>query len=100
MSEGRLRYGTVQKVGNNIESIIIVKNAPVSFMVTTTKTKLHPENETRMLSLEVDDSEKQTKQVLAKVAQIEGLNSAPTALDYERWHAYQRWSDGMPISDG
>jgi hypothetical protein len=70
MSEGRIRHATVQKVGNEYISRTIEKNGPVAFMVTTTKNKLHAENETRMLSLEIDDSEGQTKAVLKKVAQV------------------------------
>ena len=45
------------------------RTAPSAFMVTTTKAALHPENETRMLSLEIDDSEEQTRRVLKKLAQ-------------------------------
>ena len=39
------KYPTVQKIGNIMETIVIEKNGPVAFMVTTTKSKLHPENE-------------------------------------------------------
>ena len=91
MSEGRLRYPTVQKVGNDLVAMIIEKNGPVAFLVTTTKSKLHPENETRMLSLEIDDSEKQTKSVLGKVAQVEGLNRSVARVDYGPWQDFQRW---------
>src|SRR5262249_10524131 len=56
-----------------------------------TKSKLHPENETRMLSLEIDDSEGQTKSVLSKVAQVEGLNHPATQIDYRPWQDFQRW---------
>jgi hypothetical protein len=99
MSEGRLRHWTVQKnAKNKMVSHLIEKNGPVSFMVTTTKTKLHPENETRMLSLEVDDSEGQTKAVLKKVAAVEGLGDQATLLDYSRWHDFQRWLEDGPRS--
>jgi hypothetical protein len=91
MTEGRLRHNTVQRNGNEIVSQTIEKEGPVSFLVTTTKSKLHPENETRMLSLEIDDSERQTKAVLRKVAEVEGLNRASGAVDYELWRDFQRW---------
>jgi hypothetical protein len=51
---------------------------------------MHPENETRMLSLEVDDSENQTKKVLDKVAQVDGLHDA-APVDYRSWQDFQRW---------
>ncbi|MFZ0147962.1 MAG: hypothetical protein WAM72_06380 [Xanthobacteraceae bacterium] len=90
MSEGYIRHSTVQKVGADLQAITIEKHGPVAFMVTTTKSKLHPENETRMLSLEIDDSEGQTKKVLDKVAQVDGLHDiAP--VDYRPWQDFQRW---------
>ena len=91
MSEGRLEYHTVQKVGDRMETITIVKDGPVAFLVTTTKNKLHPENETRMLSLEVDDSETQTRAVMAKVAEVEGLGATTDVVDFGPWHDFQRW---------
>ena len=57
MSEGRLIYPVVQKVGDELVTVNIEKNGPVAFQVTTTKAALHPENETRMISIDVDDSE-------------------------------------------
>jgi phage/plasmid primase-like uncharacterized protein/predicted transcriptional regulator len=92
MSEGKLRYHVPMKIDGEIRTITIEKEGPVAFLVTTTKNQLNPENETRMLSLEVDDSEKQTKRVLRKVAKIEGMNRG---LDYSLvlapWHDFQRW---------
>ena len=78
MSEGKLNYPVAQKIGGQIVTIPIVKNGPVCFMVTTTKAALHPENETRMLSLEIDDSEEQTRRVLKKLAQTSARTSSPT----------------------
>ena len=59
--------------------------------MTTTRNALHPENETRLLSLEIDDSEKQTRAVLRKVAQVEGLNCIHLAPELGPWQDYQRW---------
>ena len=91
MSEGRISYPTVQKIGGELITVPIEKSGPVAFLITTTKSKLHPENETRMLSLEIDDSENQTRKVLGKIAQVEGLNSAEAQIDYKPWHDFQRW---------
>src|SRR5262249_42570401 len=91
MSEGRLRHGTTQKIGNAHVHVTIEKNGPVSFLVTTTKNRLHPENETRMWSLDIDDSQEQTRRVLTKVAQIEGLNEATAQVDVKPWQDFQRW---------
>jgi hypothetical protein len=81
ISEGRLRYPVVQKVDKGgMATVTVEKNGPVAFLVTTTKAALHPENETRMLSLEVDDSEEQTKRVLDKVAAVIGMNETTPSL--------------------
>ena len=90
MSEGILRYPVPQKVGNEIITVTIVKRGPVTFLVTTTRASLHQENETRMLSMETDDSEAQTEAVMEKIAEIEGEGSVE-AIGYATWHDYQRW---------
>src|SRR6476660_5733315 len=54
ISSGRLIYPVVQKVGNELMTVLIKKHGPVCVFVTTTKAALHPENETRMMSVEVD----------------------------------------------
>jgi hypothetical protein len=79
------------KSGDKIQTVLVEKDGPCCFMVTTTATKLNPENETRMLSLEVDVSERQTKKVLRQVALIEGLNRPVDAVDFQPWHDFQRW---------
>ena len=90
MSEGKLRYPVPQKVGNDIVTITIVKDGPVTFLVTTTRASLNAENETRMLSMETDDSEAQTEAVMEKIAELEGEGSVE-AIGYAIWHDYQRW---------
>ena len=80
ISEGRINHVTPQKIGDQITSVTIQKEGPVAFLVTTTKAKLHPENETRMLSLEIDDTERQTKNVLMKVAEVRGLNHPSSSI--------------------
>jgi hypothetical protein len=90
ISEGVLRHSMVQKIGNDLQTITIVKHGPVSFLVTTTKNALHEENETRLLSLGIDDSESQTRKVLDKIAQVSGLRAA-MPVDYGPWQDFQRW---------
>src|SRR5262249_14993707 len=86
----RLRYLVPMKAEGDIKTIEIEREGPVVFLVTTTRNKLNPENETRMLSLEVNDSADQTAAVMRKVAKVEGVaNLAPA--EFQVWHAYQRW---------
>ena len=91
MSENKLRHSSVQKIHGELKTVMIEKNGPVAFMVTTTRNKLNPENETRMLSLEINDSQDQTQWVLDKIAEREGRNRADLKIELEPWHNYQRW---------
>jgi hypothetical protein len=55
--------------------------------ITTTAVKLHPENETRLLSLTVTDTQEQTRAVMAALAQ----EASETGPNFEPWHALQVW---------
>jgi hypothetical protein len=48
---------------------------------------LHPENETRLLSLGVIDTQEQTRAVMQSLA----VDDARNAIDHTRWHAFQAW---------
>jgi hypothetical protein len=68
LSEGRIRYETVEKTqkgkSEKYNSRLIEREGPTGLIVTTTRPGLHPENETRMLTLEVSDTPQQTREVL------------------------------------
>jgi hypothetical protein len=89
MSEGVINYVTAQVIDGRVQSVTITKRGPCTFMVTTTRAMLHPENETRMLSLEVDDSPVQTRRVLKKLAQTVGRNQDTDWAECYRWQDYQ-----------
>ena len=92
MSAGKLCYQVAGKDRDGtFQTTTIEKDGPVSFMVTTTRNKLNTENETCMLSLEVDDSEEQTEAVMAKIAEVEGLDELISPETFRGWHDYQRW---------
>jgi hypothetical protein len=87
LSEGRLRYETVEKVGGELKPRLIEREGPTGLIVTTTAARLHPENETRMLSLSVTDTPEQTRHILAALARESGEGEP----DLEEWHALQEW---------
>jgi biotin operon repressor len=87
LSEGKVRYETVEKTSEGMKPRLIEREGPTGLIVTTTAVKLHPENETRLLSLTVTDTQDQTKAVMAALA--EGAGEAGPNL--ERWHALQVW---------
>jgi len=89
LSEGRLRYETVEKTSEGMKPRLIEREGPTGLVVTTTAVKLHPENETRLLSLTVNDTKEQTQDVLVALAEEDG-----DTPDLGRWHALQRWLEG------
>lgn len=90
LSEGRIRYEMVEKTKDGMRPRLIEKDGPTGLIVTTTATRLHPENETRLLSLTVADTPAQTAAVLLALAQP-GRGGTP---DYTPWLALQKWLEG------
>jgi hypothetical protein len=86
LSEGRIRYMTVEKTPAGLRPRLIEREGPTGLIVTTTKASLHPENETRMVSLTVSDTPEQTRAVYRALA-----NGRPAEPDLAPWHALQRW---------
>ena len=74
ISNGRIMHMAPWKDGDKGRPVTQSINieGPITFMTTTTKPRVHSELETRILTLETDDSEQQTSRVLLKVADIEG----------------------------
>ena len=86
LSEGAVRYETVESTRNGIKPRLIEREGPTGLIVTTTAVKLHPENETRLLCLTVTDTREQTRGVLSMLAREEEEEA-----NLEPWHALQRW---------
>jgi hypothetical protein len=86
ISEGEIRHQMTVKEGNNLKGKVVEKRGPVTFLITTTGT-LHAENETRVLSIEVQDTEDQTRAILQKIANQ--VANEPQFIDYELWRDFQ-----------
>jgi hypothetical protein len=84
LSEGRIVYEFVEKTKAGIQPRKIEK--PTGLITTTTAPKLHPENETRLLSLGVIDTREQTEAVMRALAA-----DTEAAIDYAPWRALQAW---------
>ncbi len=87
LSEGKVRYETVEKTSEGMKPRLIEREGPTGLIVTTTAPRLHPENETRLLSLTVTDTREQTASVLAALAE-EAASEGP---DLGEWRALQGW---------
>ena len=90
LSEGCVRYLTIEKTADGIKPKLIERAGPTGLLLTTTWASLHPENETRMLSLMVRDDRTQTAGVLQALADRVNGNE-PQAVDLSPWHALQTW---------
>ena len=66
------------------------KEGPTGLIFTTTKARVHNENESRILSLTSDDSREQTRNVLEALASDVGGDT-----DFTEWHQLQRWLEGQ-----
>ena len=89
LSEGRIRYETVVSTNTGLRPQLIEREGPTGLLVTTTATSLHPENETRFLSVTVQDTPEQTKEIMKLMA----LDKRPT-LDLAEWASFQEWLVG------
>jgi hypothetical protein len=95
LSEGRVRYETVEKTRDGLKARLIEREGPTGLIVTTTALKLHPENETRLLSLTVTDTREQTRGVFSMLAEEERLEA-----DQKPWHALQHWLESPSATRG
>lgn len=86
LSEGCIRYETVISTPKGLEPRQIYRPGPTGLITTTTKLSLHPENETRLISIPVNDTADQTAAVMLAAAEGKG-----SRLDTLPWHEFQEW---------
>ena len=92
MSEGRLVYDVTEKdETGRMATRRITKLGPTNLIITTTADNLHQENETRLLSLPVDESENQTRGVMARTAARRSQAVPEPPLDLTPWHRLFHW---------
>ena len=89
LSEGKVRYETVEKTKDGLRARVIERPGPTGLLVTTTALTLHPENETRLLSIPVTDTPEQTRAIFRSLA-----NGTGPAPDLAPSHALQTWLAG------
>lgn len=86
LSEGKVRYATVQSTSEGLKgSELPTLEGPAGLIMTTTATGLHPEDESRMISVSIKESPEQIADAL--MAQALGLQRQPEPLDTAPWFA-------------
>ncbi|MEI8334703.1 MAG: hypothetical protein WCH74_12760, partial [Chloroflexota bacterium] len=89
LSEGCIRYETVEKKkGEGMVPRLIVRDGPTGVILTTTAVSLHPENETRLLSVPANDTPQQTAAIIRMLACEDGRADDD---DLGQWRARQAW---------
>jgi len=90
LSEGVIKYTTVERTAEGLQPRTIERHGPTGLIVTTTRVKLHAENETRLLSVTVRDDPAQTQAIFQALAE-RANGQAPAEPDLKPWQALQRW---------
>jgi hypothetical protein len=90
LSEGCIKYATVEKTSEGLKPRVIERAGPTGLILTTTAPSLHPENETRMFSVTTRDTVQQTSSVLHALAG-RANGHEPKPVDFTPWHALQDW---------
>ncbi len=92
LSEGQLIYDITERgEDGKMGTRRIIKRGPTNLIVTTTADNLHHENETRLLSLAVDESEEQTRAVMVKTALRRNQLAPAEPPDLGPWHELFHW---------
>ncbi len=89
LSEGQIRYMTNVPTKDGWEPKEYVLEGPTGLLMTTTETDLHAEDESRMLSISVDDSPEQIKRVLLKMTEVSDVTA-----NLDPWHSFHAWLEG------
>src|SRR5215213_4654165 len=94
-SDGRLEYEATEKMPDGgMKNVVYQAEGPTVVVQTTTKNHLHPENETRVFPIYLDESEAQTSRIVGSILkQASGLASN----EAERARIQQRWQDAIRL---
>jgi energy-coupling factor transporter ATP-binding protein EcfA2 len=85
ISEGKLTYATVQSTSEGLKGQKLPEiEGPCGLIMTTTATGLHLEDESRMLSVTITESEENI--LAALLAQAENQASNDSQVDFSEWH--------------
>lgn len=94
-SDGRLEYEATEKMPDGgMKNVVYQTEGPTVIVQTTTKNHLHPENETRVFPIYIDESEEQTGRIVKSVlkdATGQGVN------DTDRERVRHKWQDAIGL---
>jgi hypothetical protein len=95
LSEGEIRYATVEKnEDGKLAATLKHIEGPTGLIMTTTSPRIHAENETRHLSLNIRDDWAQTQTILHEQAKL-AAGKDVARVDLAPWHDFQYWLEGQ-----
>jgi DNA primase len=93
-SDGRLVYEATERTRDGLRSVVHEVPGPTVIVQTTTQNHLHPENETRVFPIYLDESQEQTDRIVRKALEnAAGLGAS--AVD--RQNIVQKWRDAVSM---
>jgi DNA primase len=94
-SDGRLEYEATQKTADgSMKNVVYQTEGPTVIVQTTTKNHLHPENETRVFPIYIDESEEQTSRIISSIL-TEAAGKGSSGAEKQR--VRQRWQDAIRL---
>ena len=93
LSENRIRYQTAESTPQGVKPRLLEMEGPTGLMVTTTQNRMHPENETRLLSIYITDTRDQTKEIFRALAEEDREE-----VSLEEWKSLQTWIEGGALA--
>ena len=94
-SDGRLEYESTEKLPDgSMGTVVYTKEGPCVVVQTTTRNHLHPENETRVFPIYIDESKTQPSLILRSV--LKEASGCVTSQE-EKQEIRQTWQDAIRL---
>jgi hypothetical protein len=94
-SDGRLEYEATEKAADgSMKNVVYRTEGPTVIVQTTTKNHLHPENETRVFPIYIDESEEQTGRIVESILKDAAGHGVGGV---ERGRVRERWQDAIRL---
>jgi DNA primase len=94
-SDGRLEYEATEKMPDGgMKNVVYQTEGPTVIVQTTTNNHLHPENETRVFPIYIDESEVQTSRIVGSILK-EAAGKGTRLVEQER--VRQTWQDAIRL---
>jgi len=96
-SDGRLEYEATEKAPDgSLKNVVYRTEGPTVIVQTTTRNHLHPENESRVFPIYIDESEGQTGRIVKSILEDA---AGQGVSDAERGRIHRKWHDAIRLLD-